>query len=396
MVFMQSSIPLGIGVFALLMAGLGCNRGNADPAGNGQGVVIDQVRRSSVHDQMVKLMTSAPSRRIKGGGVACIQGGGRVKLMTSGTHEILLPMPQLTDSQIPLCYAVITTPLKSGSQFRLCERQGSNTVVTVQLNGTQGQEVKIDWSALILLTDRPGADSRSPAEPYVRATSCVQAADKQVKAQAERLWPANGKIEGYAVAIQDFIRGMKQEKAPRSLDAVSILESRANWICTANANLAAALMRAKGIACRSLAVVPPTGQRLEMHRIVEYFDADHWSRFDPSSLQPDIPLKPWQNIVMAKTTIPDEELAMKPRVGSSFGCPYGQELELLDSGVTPWGNDFFRTQAKPVAEFEVSDEIAGRARREWESFLRSGALSQVQLRVAEASATGLREALETK
>ena len=79
--------------------------------------------------------------------------------------------------------------------------------------------------------------------------------------------------------------------------------------------LAAALMRAKGIACRSVAVVPPIGQRLEMHRIAEYHDGERWVAFDPSSLQTDVPARPWQNVVMARTTPADE------RAGTSLTRP---------------------------------------------------------------------------
>jgi hypothetical protein len=312
----------------------------------------------------------------------------RTKVLTAGAHEILLSMPQLTDTQIPICFAVATTLQPAGTELRLREREGSNMVVSVRLKADPGQEVQIDWCALILLTDKPSAGDRGPMDSYRRATSCVQSTNKQVNALADRLWPADGKVESYAAAIQDFIRQMKQQKPPRSMDAVSILESGANWICTANANLAAALLRAKGIACRSLAVVPLTGQKLEMHRIIEYFDTGRWTSFDPSLLQQEIPLTPWQNIIMAQTTIPDEELAMKPRMGSAFGCPYGQEVEFLDSGVSLWGNDFFWTLGKPLTEFEVSDKVVDQARREWVHFLASGELSQTQLHAASVTNAG--------
>ena len=395
---MQLSIRLSIWVFALLLVCLGCNKGNADPRDDTSGIILNQAPMSSAYEQMTNCMSLAPVGRMKKAGVACVQGGVRAELLTPVAHRILLSMPQLTDVQIPLCYAIAATPREVGTEFRLLEREGSNTVVTVQLKGAQGQAVEIHWSALVLLTDRPGADRRGPVEPYLKASACVQSTDQQVRTLAERLWPADGKVEGYAAAIQDFIRHMKQESQPRSLDALSILESRANWICTANANLAAALLRAKGIACRSVAVVPTVGQRLEMHRIIEYFDAGHWGSFDPSSLQPDVPLKSWQNIIMARTTLADEELAMKPRMGSSVGCPYGQEFEMLDSGVSLLAeNDFFWTQAKPLAEYEVSDRAIGQARKEWENFMRSGELSQGQLKAAGVTnAAGLLEAFETK
>jgi hypothetical protein len=33
----------------------------------------------------------------------------------------------------------------------------------------------------------------------------------------------------------------------------------------------------------------------------------------------------WQNVIMAKTTIPDEQLAMEPRMGSMVGAPMARK-----------------------------------------------------------------------
>ncbi len=53
-------------------------------------------------------------------------------------------------------------------------------------------------------------------------------------------------------------------------------------------------------------------------------------------------MEPWQTVIMAKTTVADEELAMKPRMGSMPGCPYAQEIELIQTRTTTlWGQDFF-------------------------------------------------------
>jgi hypothetical protein len=143
-------------------------------------------------------------------------------------------------------------------------------------------------------------------------------------------------------------------------------------------------MRARHLPCRSLAVVPPISQRLEMHRVVEYFDHGTWVSFDPSLLQPDVPLKPWHEIVMTKTTIADEQISMKPRMGSALGCPLGQEVE-LSNGLTLSGNDFFWTIAAPLAQFEVSDQAARLTAHTWERFLKTGVLSANSAKAAVAT-----------
>jgi hypothetical protein len=121
-----------------------------------------------------------------------------------------------------------------------------------------------------------------------------------------------------------------------------------------------------------------------MHRIVEFADKGQWFPFDPSSLHTDIPATPWQNIIMSRTTTQDEEIAMKPRMGVAVGCPYGQEIELLTSGVRLFGEDMFWTMAKPLAEFEPTEEATRLAATAWARYLETGMLTQGQLEAASA------------
>jgi hypothetical protein len=333
---------------------------------------------------------------MKGGGLAGAVGGARVKVTSADPQEALLPIPQLCGAQVPVCYFIRSTPPDAATEFRLRKTEGGNVALGVRLAGKR-QDVQIAWSAVILLAPRDVTPDRTPADPYLSATPCVQSEADEVKKLAAAMWPQSGKAAAFAANIQRHIRDMKRLERPRSLDAVAILRSGENGICTANANLAAALMRSKGIACRSVVVIPPTSQRLEMHRIVEFSENGRWVPFDPSSLQADIPAKPWQYIIMAKTSVRDEQAAMKPRMGAMRGCPYGQEIELLTSGVTLFGQDFFWTMATPLVEFEPTEESARSAAAAWARFLESGTLTPGQLQAGSAkSATELAERLKGK
>ena len=66
------------------------------------------------------------------------------------------------------------------------------------------------------------------------------------------------------------------------------------------------------------------------------------------------------------------------------GCPYGQELELMTEGITLWGQEFFWTIAKPIAEFDASDEAIRLAAEAWKRILEVGTLSQGQVKAASA------------
>jgi hypothetical protein len=100
---------------------------------------------------------------------------------------------------------------------------------------------------------------------------------------------------------------------------------------------------------------------------------------------------------MARTTIDDEKVAMKPRMGAMLGCPYGHELELMDRGVTLWGRDFFWTEAKPVAQFDVTESTIESAKEQWLGFLETGKMTLGQIAATAAKdADSLRNALSTK
>ena len=75
---------------------------------------------------------------------------------------------------------------------------------------------------------------------------------------------------------------------------------------------------------------------------------------------------------------------MKPRMGIAVGCPYGQEIELLTSGVNLFGEDMFWTIAKPLTEFEPTEEATRLATAAWARYLETGTLTQGQLKAGSA------------
>lgn len=392
--YVVAFITGGVGLAGALVGCFGEQPpGGLIPENLSRGVAIAPESLPALQAELSKTITSAPARTMKQSGLAGAMGGAHVRLTSGDPQEILLPMPQLVDGQAPLSFAISSVPPEAVTEFRLCKREDCNVVVSIRLTG-KNQDVLIAWSSVVLLASQNISPNATPPDAYCSATACVQSQDDEVVKLAAQTWPGTGKAIDFAANIQRHLREMKRREQPRSLDALGILHSGEGGICTANANLAAALMRSKGLACRSIAVIPPISQRLEMHRIVEFFKDERWIRFDPSSLQTDIPVRPWQNIIMAKTTAWDEQAAMKPRMGSMVGCPYGQELELLSSGVNLAGQDFFWTMAKPLAEFDVTEESFALAAEAWTRYLWKGTLTAGQLKAASAkTATELVESL---
>jgi len=88
---------------------------------------------------------------------------------------------------------------------------------------------------------------------------------------------------------------------------------------------------------------------------------------------------------------------MTPRMAAMRGCPIGQEIELPTPGVMLFGQDFFWTQAAPLAEFEPTAEAARKAADAWAVYLKTGKLNPAQLKAAAArTAAELAEAWPAK
>lgn len=372
---------------------IGCRPDPVSPPDLAPGVVL----KPADEDALIAKIKAAPAKSMSQCGIVGAQGGMRVKCLKSGTHELIFPLPQLADGQAPLWFSVRSTPPEAVIEYRLRPRSDGNVVVGIKLKSERNQEVYIEWHSIVLMSANSIVPNNSAKNDFSASTACVQSDSQRITKLAAELWPKSGKAADFAANIQNHLRSMKQAKPPKSLDAIGILDSGANGICTANANLAAALLRAKSIPARTMAVIPPTAQRLEMHRIVEYFDDGAWRVFDPSSLHTDIPMKSWQYVIMAKTTKADEDLAMKLRMGAMPGCPYAQEIELVTDGITTWGQDFFWTSAKPLAEFDVTEEAGKLAAAAWQQYLEKGELSPISIKAANATnSKELLEALQAK
>lgn len=387
-----------IGAMVMALAGSLAAQEGSEPVAD-EGVLLQQGGMSELvmawqelgkrrcgDDQPVPA-AEAPSRRMTEPGTAMVWGGANVMLMKGGPQEVMLPLVQFLDGQVPLGFAIKGEPAASVKRYRIKRRTPENWVILVELEAKAGSRVSLNWAAVVLLRRASPSHPAEPESAAFGATACVQSEAQEIKELAGRLWPEGGDGPQFARQIQQMIMRSSQRKPPRKLDALGILDSGANSICTANANLACALLRSKGIVARSHAVVPTTGQKLEMHRVVSFVDQGKWCWFDPSLVHDDIPMHPWQVVVMGSTTIDDEQRAMKPRLGSMVGVPYGQELESITDGVSVFGQEFFWTCAVPLASFEPDTNAWNVARNSWASFLKTGVIPEGQAEYATISSS---------
>ena len=77
------------------------------------GVVIQRDGFADPHVELTKRITSAPAKVMKKSGLAGAMGEARVRVTSNEPQEITLPIPQLADGQVPLCFLIHSTTLEA-------------------------------------------------------------------------------------------------------------------------------------------------------------------------------------------------------------------------------------------------------------------------------------------
>jgi predicted esterase len=160
--------------------------------GKDVGPVLRQDGLAGPHAELEKRITSAPARAMKQSGLAGATGGARVRVISTDPQEVLLPIPQLADGQVPVCYFLRSTPSEAATDFRFCRTGEGNAAVRVRLAGKR-QDVQIAWSSVVLLAPGDVTPNRTPAAAYRQATACVQSGAEPIRRLATDLWPKSGK-----------------------------------------------------------------------------------------------------------------------------------------------------------------------------------------------------------
>lgn len=373
-------------VGSLLLLAVACSRQEQNEVKQTE-TVERELAKSHVCSELKKFYTANQNRAMQGNGLVGVLGGVNLMTYQKGSHTIQLPMPQLVDNQVPVFYDVTVKPENVLLSKKIQVRDDKNAFLHLTLNSEKDTEISIDWYAVVLISPSLVKNDNTDPKVFAQASLCVQSDSKQIIDLSNSLRPASEDkyLKQYCTNITNFIANMEGVDFPMSLDALGILKSGMNYICTSNANLATAFMRAQKIPCRMLATIPTNAYPLEMHRIVEYYNNDVWTLFDPSFFGESNSLKPHQNVIMVKSSIKDESEAMTPRMCAMLGMPFGQEIEIMSDGLALHGQDFFWTVAFPLAEFNVSDEVTQLTVRQWENFLQTESLTSNQLNAALSS-----------
>ena len=197
----------------------------------------------------------------------------------NGIGILTFPIPGTYRDQVPLTFDLHVEPPTALKSFRWVRRPDlRNWLCEVTVAPTKDGAL-VRWEALVLVdrgkseplprADKPEAPEEAKA--WTRSTACVQSDDPAIREKADELAKGTEGLEDYArrvIAFTSHHRG-KPGAAFDALDARKGLDCGGS--CTSRANLAAALLRARGIPARTVAHLPTWSGPLYEHWLVEYW-----------------------------------------------------------------------------------------------------------------------------
>jgi hypothetical protein len=291
------------------------------PTGNYVTVTCDcdrealDVRLSLSDDKQVISVQFLPPP-LGGPGLIRASANMPVKAVKDGAvGTVTFPVPGLYRDQVPVGFAVRCEPPVALQGYTLKLRpDGLNWLCEVKVAPPEGGAV-VSWESLVLVGDRPPVALPPAARPefppeagaWLRSTACVQSQDQEIRATAEELARGAEDVGEFARRVAKFTAERPlDERRLTGLDAKAALASGGS--CTSRANLAAALLRARGVPARTVAHLPTwAGQHYE-HWLVEYWHPGVgwvWLESSLNQLQP----PPWTAVVLNVASPEDENLA---------------------------------------------------------------------------------------
>lgn len=267
------------------------------------------------------------------------------QMTARGVGVVSFAVPGTYRDQVPLAFEVKAEPAKAMKGYKLRLREdGLNWVCDVAVNAGGG-EVMVWWEAAVLVADRkPAALPKATApevtaatERWTRATGCVQSDDPGVVKRAEELAKGTADVGEYAKKVTEWVANNQGTGKPfYTLDAAAAIGCGGS--CTSRANLAAALLRARGIPARTVAHLPRWAGPHYVHWLTEYWHPGHgWVTIEPSNnqIQPD----PSTYVVLNVANPDDEEHAefASLRSGVMAGAPRLSSRD-IDGGIVPLMN----------------------------------------------------------
>lgn len=246
--------------------------------------------------------------------------------------SITFPIPGPYRDQVPLTFTVETKPKAALLGYEIKKREdGINWVAEVKLK-PPAKGVVISWDSLVLIRGQvetllPHSTPEAPphAAPWLQSTKCVQCSDEEITRKAEELGHKSSDLESFVQNVIQFTSKNRGKKGYEfdSLDAKTAI--RTGGSCTSRANLAAALLRARGIPARTVSHLPSWMRSYFFeHWLVEYWHPGvGWVWIEPTLNE----MQPAANeVVVLAVSSPDDENKCDDPVHLRYLMPGGAYL----------------------------------------------------------------------
>jgi len=318
----------------------------------------------------------------------------RLKRGAESNNEarLLLPLPLVYGSQIPLTYNLTADPPEALKSVVIYEDNPNNFVAEVILSDLpQHKKVELKFNSAILVLPTSFKDVPSTAvvpdhwpdeaSPWLEATWCVDSENDRIKSIGDEIRGETDDVLKIIKQVEMRARAIYQSADGRvkNLTAVEALDKKGS--CTSCGNLVAALLRASDVPARVLAGYPSWSGPLQTHYIVEaYVPGYGWYPIESTMLQSPWPNKNQVNVSIIPPEYESRKLAGR-RGNVAGGVPY---LTLTESpenngqfftvGTIP-GKKYCDHECKFIRKFECKanqwDAAAAWAVPRWKEWLNS-------------------------
>ena len=270
---------------------------------------------------------------------------------------VTFAVPGLHREQVPLSLTLAADPPEALRGYKLRRRaDGLNWVLEATVRPPK-TGATVFWEATVLARPEehklfgPATWPTDPevppaAAPWTRPTACVQSDDQAVRDRAFALRKKHDAIGSYAGEVATWVSKNRGTGKPfRTLDAAAAMGCGGS--CTSRANLAAALLRARGVPARTVAHLPGWAGYHYVHWLTEYWQPGlgwHWIEPSKGSTWCDE-----GNLVVLNVATPDDEdesVWANRRSGVMSGAPRLSSREIdgpvrtagvLGSDLRCWG-----------------------------------------------------------
>ncbi len=288
-----------------------------------------------------------PISSLQGPGIIHIAMEAPVRALGAAlTGTVTIPMPGIYREQVPLDFRLTATPAGALQGYRFARRPDGRNWVCVARVTPPKKGAMLNWQSDVLVFERTVAllpkmarpEVPAEAAPWTRATACVQSGDPAIQAKAHDLAQGDPDVETYVRRVIAFTSTNRGTGAKfDSLDAAKAIICGGS--CTNRANLAAALLRARGIPARTVSHMPAwsQGQPFYEHWLTEYWHPGvGWVWIEPTlgQMQP----SPTDVAVLSVSNPEDEDKAFDPvhlrfvMPGAAYlsVCEFSPELTAAD------------------------------------------------------------------